>query len=156
MGYKFLGNMISLSDKMIKVGDVMPESNNLRTNDLKAFDFPKTGKYILSFVPSIDTEVCDLQTKGLVETGANLYTVSMDLPFAQAKWCLNNKQNAVTLSDHVDRAFTKALGLFINELGLAYRAVIVVNDNVIQKVFIKDDAVDQVDFAGIKDFYESI
>ncbi|EPZ59385.1 putative thiol peroxidase [[Clostridium] sordellii ATCC 9714] len=86
-------------------------------------------------VPSIDTPVCDMEVRKFNQEASKLnnvkvYTISMDLPFAQARWCGNSGiENVVTVSDYKDRAFSKAYGLYIKELGLVSRAVIVVDEN---------------------------
>ena len=93
------------------------------------------GKKILVAVPSIDTPVCDMEVRKFNQEASKLnnvkvYTISMDLPFAQARWCGNSGiENVVTVSDYKDREFSKAYGLYIKELGLVSRAVIVVDEN---------------------------
>jgi thiol peroxidase len=85
-------------------------------------------------VPSIDTPVCDLEvrtfnTKAAGLPGVTVYAVSMDLPFAQARWCGAAGVEAVkTESDYKDHSFAAATGTLIEELGLLARAVFVVDD----------------------------
>jgi thiol peroxidase len=135
MKVKFKGNEITLEGKEIKVGDTAPDfiatDNDLNTVNSKDF----TGKRAYISVPSIDTPVCDLEVRRFNEEAAKLndvkiYVISMDLPFAQGRWCGNQGINAVqTLSDYKDRSFGKEFGTYIKELGLLTRAVFVVDEN---------------------------
>jgi len=105
-------------------------------NDLspvKLADF--AGKIIvISAVPSLDTEVCDLQTRRFNEAAGRLgddvvvLTISMDLPFAQKRWCgAAGVEHVKTLSDHRDAAFGRAYGVLIEQLRLLARAVFAVD-----------------------------
>lgn len=87
-------------------------------------------------VPSLDTQVCDVQTRRFNEEAGRLgndvvvLTISMDLPFAQGRWCgAAGVDNVVTLSDHRDGAFGEAFGLLIKELRLLARAVYVIDED---------------------------
>jgi thiol peroxidase len=89
---------------------------------------------ILSAVPSLDTPVCDLQTKRFNDEAAKLgddvvvYTVSADLPFAMRRWCgVAEAKNVQCLSDHRSMSFGDAYGTHIKELRLDARAVFVVD-----------------------------
>lgn len=135
MKVKFQGNEVTLEGREIKVGDTAPNfvvtDNGL--NDVNSKDF--TGKRAYVSVPSIDTPVCDLEVRKFNEEAGKLnnvkiYVVSMDLPFAQGRWCGNQGIDAVqTLSDYKDRSFGKEFGTYIKELGLLTRAVFVVDEN---------------------------
>jgi thiol peroxidase len=88
--------------------------------------------FVISVVPSLDTPVCDMQTRKFNEAAGSLgdnvavLTVSMDLPFAQARWCgAAGVEKVVTLSDHRNAAFGESAGLLIKELRLLARAVFV-------------------------------
>lgn len=128
------GNAFTLVGPEIKVGDKAPDFVALKS-DLSPFRFSETsGKVrILSSVPSLDTPVCDAQTRRFNEEAARLpgveiYTVSMDLPFAQKRWCgAADVQNLTVLSDHRDASFGQAFGTLIKELRLDARAVFVVD-----------------------------
>lgn len=131
----FQGNPLTLLGKEVKVGDKAPEFQTL-DNSLSPVTLAKyQGKVlIISSVPSLDTPVCDLETRRFNEEAANLgrdvvvLTVSMDLPFAQARWCgAAGVTNVTTLSDHRDAAFGSAYGVLIKELRLLARAVFVVD-----------------------------
>lgn len=90
---------------------------------------------VISSVPSLDTHVCDVQTRRFNEEAGRLgndvvvLTISMDLPFAQGRWCgAAGVDNVVTLSDHRNGAFGEAFGLLIKELRLLARAVYVIDE----------------------------
>jgi thiol peroxidase len=97
-------------------------------------------------VPSIDTGVCDAQTRRFNEEAASLenvkvLTVSVVLPFAQARWCgANGIENVQTLSDHRDLSFGEAFGVTIKELRLLSRSVFVVDseDNVTYAEYLEE------------------
>ncbi len=97
---------------------------------------------ILAVVPSLDTSVCDKETRRFNEEASKLgddvvvLTVSMDLPMAQKRWCgAAGVDRVETLSDYKDHSFGKDYGLRINELGLLARTVIVADrDNVVRYV----------------------
>src|SRR5690606_693246 len=88
---------------------------------------------IFSIVPSLDTPVCDAQTRRFNEEAAKLdgvtiYTVSRDLPFAQKRWCAAaGIDKVVTLSDYKDGGFGRAWGVMIQPLQIYARAVYVVD-----------------------------
>jgi thiol peroxidase len=123
----------------VKVGDKAPNFTVL-ANDLSevTLDSTKGSVRLISVVPSIDTGVCDAQTRRFNEEAAKLdnvkvLTVSVDLPFAQKRWCgANGIDNVQTLSDHRDLSFGEAYGVAIQELRLLARSIFVVdsNDNV--------------------------
>ena len=92
-----------------------------------------SGRRVFLTVPSLDTGVCDQEVRrfnqeaGELE-GVAIYAVSLDLPFAQARWCGAAGVTAVrTLSDYRDHSFGRATGTRIEELGLLTRAVFVVD-----------------------------
>lgn len=135
MNVKFQGNQVTLEGNTIKVGDTAPNFvaadnglNEVNGKDLK-------GKRVYVSVPSIDTSVCDTEVRRFNQEAAKLenvkiYTISMDLPFAQARWCGNAGIESVqTLSDYKDRSFGKEYGTYIKELGLLTRAVFVIDEN---------------------------
>ena len=131
----FQGNPLTLLGQQIKVGDKAPEfealDNDLSPVKLSAFQ----GKVvIISAVPSLDTPVCDLETRRVNAEAAKLgqevvvLTISMDLPFAQKRWCgAAGVTHVTTLSDHKEAAFGLAYGVLIKELRLLTRAVFVVD-----------------------------
>lgn len=131
----FQGNPLTIIGDPLKPGDKAPEFT-LLTNGLEPLTLADSaGKTrLISVVPSLDTPVCDTQTRQFNERVAALgdtvvsYTVSADLPFAQARWCgAAGVKNIQTLSDHLDMAFGDAYGTHIKELRLEARAVFVVD-----------------------------
>lgn len=96
-------------------------------------DFVGKVLVVLS-VPSLDTAVCDQETRRFNEEAARLgsrvgvIAISMDLPFAQSRWCGAAEVDQVTLlSDYRDREFGVKYGVYIKELGLLSRAVFVID-----------------------------
>ena len=135
MKVTFQGNPLTLEGTQVKVGDNAPNFTVVN-NDLNEVSLNDTkGKRIFLTVPSLDTPVCDTEVRRFNEEASKLdnvtvYTVSMDLPFAQARWCgAAGVNNVVTVSDYKDKVFSKNYGAYINELGLLTRAVFVVDEN---------------------------
>lgn len=132
----FKGNPITLVGTEVKVGDQAPNFQVL-ANDLSKVNLEtyKGAVKLISVVPSIDTGVCDAQTRRFNEDAASIenakvLTISVDLPFAQKRWCAaNGLENVVTLSDHRDLSFGEAYGVVMKELRLLARAVFVVDSN---------------------------
>ena len=130
----FKGNPVTLVGTEVKAGDKAPEFTVL-ANDLSPVTLESSaGKVrILSVVPSLDTGVCDAQTRKFNEEASKLgnvevITVSVDLPFAQKRWCAAaGLENVVTVSDHRELSFGEAYGVHIKELRLLARAVFVVD-----------------------------
>ena len=151
----FGGNPLTLLGPALKTGDRAPDFT-LQANDLspkKLSDY--SGKVlVISVVPSLDTGVCDAQTKRFNHEAVALgdqvrvLTVSCDLPFAQARWCGSaGVSNLETLSDHLNLNFGLAYGVAIKELRLLARAVFVVGtDGKIAYVQIVPEATNEVDF----------
>jgi thioredoxin-dependent peroxiredoxin len=132
----FKNNPVTLLGSEVKTGDKAPDFTVL-ANDLSEVTLNDSkGKVrLISVVPSIDTGVCDAQTRKFNEEATKfdnveVLTVSVDLPFAQKRWCgANGIENVQTLSDHRDLSFAEAYGVHIQELRLLARAVFVVNSN---------------------------
>ncbi|WP_435873868.1 thiol peroxidase [Polycladomyces subterraneus] len=132
----FKGNPVTLIGPEIKVGDVAPNFKVL-ANDLSevTLDDTKGSVRIISVVPSLDTGVCDAQTRRFNEEaakleGVHILTISVDLPFAQKRWCgAAGIDKVQTLSDHRDLSFGTAYGVVIKELRLLARAVFVIDQN---------------------------
>jgi len=129
------GNPLTLVGPEINLGVTAPDftvlDNGLQPVSLSSF----RGKVVvLSAVPSLDTPVCDAQTRRFNQEASALgenvviLTISMDLPFAQKRWCgAAGVDRVQTLSDHRDASFGQAFGLLIKELRLLARAVYVVD-----------------------------
>ncbi|MFI5378086.1 MAG: thiol peroxidase [Tepidisphaerales bacterium] len=129
------GNALTLVGAELKAGDEAPAFTAV-ANDMSTFTFkPKSGKVtIIAAVPSVDTPVCSTETKRFNEEASKLgddvaiLTISMDLPFAQKRWCAaEGVKNLQTISDYRDRAFGEAYGVKIKESGLLARSVFVVD-----------------------------
>lgn len=133
----FKGNPITLIGPELKAGDAAPNftvsKNLLETAQLSDY----AGKIkLISVVPSLDTGVCDAQTRRFNSEAAELgddvviLTISMDLPFAQARWCgAAGIDRVVTLSDHKDASFGQAYGVLIKEFRLDMRSIFVIDKN---------------------------
>ena len=133
----FKGNPITLVGAELKEGDAAPDfsvvDNALAPVNLATY----AGKIkIISAVPSLDTPICDTETRRFNKEAAELpgnvvvLTVSLDLPFAQKRWCgAAGIDKVVTLSDYRDRSFAHNYGVLIDELKLLARAIFVVDAN---------------------------
>ncbi len=129
------GNPLTLIGNELKVGDRAPEAT-LLDNTLAPVNISSyRGKVlVISSVPSIDTPVCDLETRRFNKEAEALgndvaiLTISMDLPFAQKRWCgAAGIERVITLSDHRDASFGTSYGVLIKELRLLARAVFVID-----------------------------
>ena len=129
------GSPVTLIGNDVKIGESAPDCT-LTANDLSDFQLSslKGKKVILSVVPSLDTAVCDLQTKRFNQESANfgddvaIVTISMDLPFAQKRWCgATGSDQIQTVSDHRDATFGEAYGVLVKGLRLLARAIFVVD-----------------------------
>jgi thioredoxin-dependent peroxiredoxin len=129
------GNPLTLVGNPVKEGDKAPDftvlDNDLNPVNLSAY---KGKVCVISSVPSLDTPVCDMETRrfnteaGKLSDDVVILTVSMDLPFAQKRWCgAAGVTKVKTLSDHRDASFGTAYGVLIKELRLLARAVFVVD-----------------------------
>ena len=141
----FAGNPIALLGKEVKVGDKAPAftllDNGLAEKTLADY----AGKVkVISVVPSLDTGVCDAQTRwfnqNVSKLGDNVVvlTVSVDLPFAQKRWCgAAGIDQVETLSDHRDLSFGENYGFVLEGLRLLSRGIVVID---------KDDVVRYVEY----------
>lgn len=129
------GSPLTLIGGVIEVGDKAPDFVVI-DNDLKPVRFSSyAGKIVvISAVPSLDTPVCDMETRrfndeaGRLSDDVVILTISMDLPFAQKRWCgAAGVDRVVTLSDYREAEFGKAYGALIKELRLLARMVFVVD-----------------------------
>lgn len=133
----FKGNPLTLIGPEIKPGDQAPDFkvNKDLIQEVSLADYAGKVK-LISVVPSLDTGVCDAQTRRFNEEAVNLgdnvvvLTVSVDLPFAQSRWCgAAGVDRVVTLSDYKARNFGQAYGVLIKEFQLLMRSVFVVDQN---------------------------
>ena len=128
------GNPFTLIGPELKPGDTAPDFRAVDMS-LKPVSLADTGAHvrIISVIPSLDTPVCDAQTKRFNEEAAKLpnvdiITVSMDLPFAQKRWCgAFGVDKVKMLSDHVDGSFGSNYGTLIKELRIESRAIFVLD-----------------------------
>lgn len=144
----FKGNPLTLVGPELKKGDKAPDFKVLANDLSEATLASSKGKTrVLSVVPSLDTPICDLQTKRFNEEAAKMpknvavLTLSMDLPFAQKRWCgASNAKNVQTLSDHRDASFGTAYGVLIKELRLLARSIFIVDpdDKLIYVQYVKE------------------
>jgi thiol peroxidase len=137
-----MGNPMTLIGPELKPGDAAPDFTAV-DGALKSVKLADTGSKtrIFSVVPSLDTPVCDAQTKRFDEEAAKLenvdiYTVSMDLPFAQRRFADTFAMDHIKMiSDHRDASFGAAWGTLIKDLRIHSRAIFVVSpDNKIKYV----------------------
>jgi len=129
------GNPLTLVGNEVRIGEVAPDFTAIDPNltPIK-FSSYRNKICIVSSVPSLDTPVCDMETRKFNEEASKLgdkiqiLTVSMDLPFAQKRWCGTAGVNKIqTLSDHREAQFGLAYGVLIKELRLLARAVFLVD-----------------------------
>ena len=129
------GNPVTLTGRDVQIGEDAPDctlvADDLSEVKLSSF---KGKKIVLSVVPSLDTPVCDLQTKRFNKEAAKLgkdvaiLAISMDLPFAQKRWCGATGSDKVrTLSDHRDAAFGNAYGVLIKGMRLLSRSIFIID-----------------------------
>lgn len=138
------GSPLTLVGPQLNVGDQAPDFEMV-DDSLQPVNLAKTGKSVrvFSVVPSLDTPVCDAQTKRFEDAAAGLsnvdiFTVSMDLPFAQKRWAGSfGVDHVKMLSDHKNASFGESYGTLIKELRIESRAIFVVG---------KDDTIKYVEY----------
>ena len=152
------GNPLTLIGELPEVGQAAPDfevlDNNLTPVKLSSFK----GKIcIIASVPSLDTPVCDIETRRFNTEAAKLsedviiLTISMDLPFAQKRWCgAAGIDKVTTLSDHRSAEFGAAFGTIIKELRLLARAVFVVDKNgIVRLVQLVKEVAQEPDYEAV-------
>jgi thiol peroxidase len=130
------GNPLTLIGPELKVGDPAPDFECVDLT-MKPVTLAGTGNNvrIFSVVPSLDTPVCDAQTKRFNDaagklTAADIYTISVDLPFGQKRYCNTfGIDNLKMLSDHRNVSFGSNYGTLIKELRIETRAIFVLDRN---------------------------
>ncbi|MDQ0208121.1 thiol peroxidase [Alkalicoccobacillus murimartini] len=130
----FKDNPMTVLGNEVEVGQKAPDFTVL-ANDLSEVTLADTENRVrlISVIPSIDTGVCDAQTRKFNEEAGSIenvevLTISADLPFAQRRWCASSGlEHVQTLSDHKDLSFGKAYGVALEELRLLARAVFVID-----------------------------
>jgi thiol peroxidase len=154
----FKGNPFTLLGPELKVGDSAPDfvvvDNGLAPVSLAN----SAGKIrVISSVPSLDTPVCDTETRRFNQEAAGLpenvvvLTVSLDLPFAQKRWCgAAGIDRVSTLSDYRERSFGQNYGVLIKELLLLTRAIFIVDaDDIIRYIQIVPEVTNEPDYAAV-------
>lgn len=152
----FAGNPLTLLGNEVKVGDKAPGFAILdkELKEVTLADFAGKIK-IISVTPSLDTPVCDLQAKRFNKEAQSLsadvtvFNVSMDLPFAIARFCASEGIDKMgTFSDHRDASFGNAYGVLVKELRLLARAIFVIDkSDVVRYVQIVPEMTNQPDYA---------
>ena len=133
------GTPLKLYGKMLKVGDKMPDFEVVDNGLAEVKGADLHGVRVFACVPSLDTGVCDMEIRNFNKkaaelSGVKIYAVSMDLPFAQARWCgAAGVKNVQTLSDYQTHDFGRKTGPLILGLELLTRAVFVVDANGVVK-----------------------
>jgi thiol peroxidase len=152
------GKPLTLVGPEVKVGDPAPDFTVV-ANDLSDFRFSSLQGQVcvLCSVPSLDTPTCDIETRHFNEEAAKLgaavsiLTISMDLPFAQKRWCgAAGVENLKTYSDHREASFGLAYGVLIKELRLLARAVFVVDkEGKLQHVQLVPELANEPDYEAV-------
>ena len=149
------GNPITLLGPELKPGDKAPDATVRKSLTEEVRLSAYAGKIrLISSVPSLDTGVCDAQTRRFNEEAAKLgedvvvLTISADLPMAQARWCgAAGVDRVVVLSDYKDMDFGNKYGVHIQELRLDMRAVFVIDkDDVIRYVQVLGEMTEHPDY----------
>jgi thiol peroxidase len=149
------GKPLILVGNEVKVGQPAPDfeviANDMSSVKLSSF---KGKVCIICSVPSLDTSVCDTETRRFNEEaqrlgeGVVVLTISMDLPFAQKRWCgAADVKNVQTLSDYRYASFGNVYGVLIKELRLLARAVFIIDKKgIIRYVQIVDELTNEPDY----------
>ena len=156
----FKGNPVTLLGPALKVGDKAPDFQVVDTglNPVSLADFRGKTKIICA-VPSLDTPVCDAETRRFNQeapgVGADVVvlTISLDLPFAQKRWCgAAGIDRVQVLSDYRERSFGLSYGVLVKELMLLSRSIFVVDgDDTITYLQHVAEIVDEPDYAAALD-----
>ena len=152
------GNPLTLVGDEVRVGQKAPDFTAVGADLAPVALASLKGKVVvIAAVPSLDTSVCDIETRRFNEEAARLgpdvriLTISMDLPFAQKRWCgAAGVKNLTTVSDHRDAAFGRAYGVLIKELRLLARSVFVIDrgGNIRYVQLVKEQATEP-DYAAV-------
>jgi thioredoxin-dependent peroxiredoxin len=134
MKVTFAGTPVELTGKEVRVGDTIKDFTAVK-NDLSEFKISDLkGRKLIVAVPSLDTSVCDAEVRRFnVEAtkmpDVSVITISMDLPFAQARWCgAAGVDNVITVSDYKDRDFSEKFGTYLPNVGLIARSIFLLDE----------------------------
>lgn len=135
MKVTFAGKPVELQGEEVRVGQKGANFTAVNT-DLSQFNLSSIqGRKLIVAVPSLDTSVCDAEVRRFNKEAAALdnttvITISMDLPFAQARWCgAAGIDKVITVSDHKDRDFAFKYGAYLPNVGLLARAIFVLDEH---------------------------
>jgi thiol peroxidase len=135
MKVTFGGTPVELAGTEIHVGDTIADFKAVK-NDLGTFRLSEVkGKKLIVAVPSLDTSVCDAEVRRFNKEATSLddvtvITISMDLPFAQARWCgAAGVDHVITVSDYKDRDFAHTFGAYLPNVGLIARSIFLLDEN---------------------------
>jgi len=152
------GNPKTLVGDEVSVGSPAP-AFSVKGQDLSDITLDSfSGKVlIIVTVPSLDTPVCDIETKRFNEEAGKLgddvevLVVSLDMPFAQKRWCgLNDATNIKTGSDYMDHSFGTAYGVRIKEVGFLARAVFVIDkDGTVKHAQLVPEVAEEPDYDAV-------
>jgi thiol peroxidase len=150
-----VGQPITLLGPELKAGDKAPgfKINKDLMTEASLSDYKGKVK-LISVVPSLDTGVCDAQTRRFNQEAANLgenvviLTISVDLPFAQSRFCsIAGIDKVIALSDYKHHSFGQAYGVLIKELQLNQRAIFIIDaDDTIRYVDYLKEMTDHPDY----------
>ncbi len=129
------GTPVELEGNEIHVGDTAANFTAVK-NDLSEFSLSEVkGRKLIVAVTSLDTSVCDAEIRrfnqeAVKHPDVTVVTISMDLPFAQARWCgAHGIDNVITVSDYKDREFCQAFGNYLPNVGLIARSIFLLDEN---------------------------
>lgn len=151
----FEGNPLTLTNEVPKLGEPAPDFEVLANDMSPVWLSELRGKVlVICSVPSLDTPVCDTEVRKFNEQATSLgddvavLVISMDLPFAQQRWCgAAGVKNVQTLSDHNKAEFGSAYGVLIKELRLLARAVFIVDkEGVIRYIEVVEELTNEPDY----------
>jgi len=152
------GNPLTLLGNEVKVGDKAPDFTVL-DNDMGGVHLGSyPGKIlVLSSVPSLDTPTCSIETArfnqeaGKLDDDVKILTISMDLPFAQKRWCAAEGIDAVqTLSDHRNASYGENYGVLIKEIRLLARIIFIVDkDGIVKYKQVVSDVSQEPDYDDV-------
>ena len=153
MKVTFGGTPVELVGTEIHVGDTIADFTAVK-NDLSPFKLSEIkGKKLIVAVPSLDTSVCDAEVRRFNSEAAGLpdmtvITISMDLPFAQARWCgAAGIDKVITISDYKDRDFAHTFGAYLPNVGLIARSIFILDEhNTVQYVQYVPEVTDHPDY----------
>ncbi len=152
----FKGDAVHLEGKLISAGDPAPDFTAVDQQfaEVKFSDIKENVVVLTSFL-SLDTETCDLQVKKFNEEaagfpgGVSVVGISMDLPFAQKRFCeMNGVKNVSVISDYRHRAFGEKYGLLIKEFKLLARAILIIKNGIVEYVSVNGEFADPPDYEG--------